>query len=261
MKRVFCQKNSLVLLIIIAFSLIGVFMFLNESENIKYVSEGKEESSDFMKDRQSTVDVSFCLKDEAGNPLKNITYSIEYVSGERGKYNSDYGITDTTSEFNIKMHPNAQYILRLQKRNAIIKNGVEREGAKYDSVIYDEMTVYLDITEACTKEIIWEEENVINIRERNKPILIDLSKVYDVNSKSVWVELVTIYGTYIQLGYPDDNKIHWYDGEDGEYFLCLHKMNETKEDVINTYKNAYRINIKEGKIVGLEYIGGFEIFE
>ncbi len=218
-------------------------------------SEGDE--NPWAENSEETVDISFVIIDEKGNPMKNITYSLEYVSGERGSYQPGYGITDSTGEFTRSVHPNATYILHLEKRNAVSYTN------EIEPVVYEEMLVNLDVKEAFSKEIVWEEDKVTKINDRGESITIDISDIYDGNREEIFLQLFTEEGGQIQLGYPDkDGKFIWYDGVDGNYSLTLQKFELISGESNIKYAKTYIVELKDGEMnIIKEQEGEIEILE
>ncbi len=237
-------------------------MVLTDEENemgYSYISVKlqRDEQEQWAEDFEDMIDISFVVKDEDGNPMKNIVYSLQYISGEKGSYQPGYGITDCTGEFTRKVHPDAVYELHLQKRNQVSYI------SDIEDVIYEELIVTMDVTEEFTKEIIWKEEDVIKSATRNNPVMIDISEIYEGNCEEVFLQLFTEDGGQIQLGYTDKRgEFMWYDGCSENVYLNVQVIKENGQDSSITYSKLYDVNIKNGRmnIVG-EHRENFEILE
>lgn len=207
------------------------------------------------------VDISFIVKDEAGNPMKNIAYHLEFVSGEKGSYQPGYGITDSTGEFTRSVHPNATYILYLQKKNAVVYSSYEK-WTTYESVVYEELTLRIDVDGSFTKEIIWDEDQVIKVAKPQNSVTIDVTQMYTGSYEDVFVQLISEYGSQIQLGYlNDDGSIVWSESQDGSYYLQLQWFDKANDGEL-THTESYKIIIKDGAItVDDEWDGEMMILE
>ncbi len=214
------------------------------------VELNNESDEKYAPDANQMVDVTFVIKDKSGNPMKNIAYHMEYLSGEKGSYQPGYGITDASGTFTRSVHPGAVYILYLQKRNAVIYESYER-WTTYEPHVYEEMIVRLEVREALTTEIVWDEEEVIKIAEAEKIVEINISEVYEGSCEDIFVQLISDYGTQIQLGYlSEDGEIEWKDGQDGNYYLTLQKFDKEKDAV--KFSKIYLIEIKDDEVVSIE---------
>lgn len=189
------------------------------------------------------VEVTITVKDEAGNPMKNIAYHLEYLSGEKGSYQPGYGITDSSGKFTRKAHPNAKYILYLQKVNAVSYT------QEIKASVYEEMIVNLNITETYETEIVWNEDDVVIVKEMENPATINITDIYDGNYEEVFLQLFTRTGGQVQLGYADDaGKYVWNDSVDGEYYLSLQVFDKTSEYDSIAYSQMFQIEIADRKV-------------
>ncbi len=207
------------------------------------------------------VDISFVVKDENGKAMKNIAYRLEFVSGEKGNYQPGKGITDSSGEFTRSVHHNAVYILYLQKKNANIYSTFER-WTSYEEYIYEELPIRIEVDDSFTREIIWTDEDVIYICEPKNAIIIDVTQIYTGSYKDVFVQLISDYGSQLQLGYLGaDGKMIWNESQNGWYYLQLQWFDKANDDKL-VHSESYRIRIKDGEItVDDEWDGEMRVYE
>lgn len=212
-------------------------------------------------DPEEMVDISFVIKDETGKAMKNIAYRLEFVSGEKGNYQPGKGITDSTGKFTRSVHPNAVYILYLQKKNANIYSTFER-WTSYEEYIYEELPIIIEVDGSFTKEIIWKDEDVIDICEPENAIIIDVTQIYTGSYEDVFVQLISDYGSQIQLGYLGaDGKMIWNESQNGWYYLQLQWFDKSDGGKL-THSESFKIDIEDGEItVDEEWDGEMKIYE
>ncbi len=194
------------------------------------------------------VNVTFTVKDENGNPMKNIAYHLEFVAGEEGHYQPGQGLTDTTGTFTRKVHPNAEYILYLQKKNALVYADYQRY-PEHKEIVYEEMAIRIKVEEGFTREIVWEKEEITVKEKPESQMLLDVSHIYEGPYEDVFLQLISGYGAQIQIGYLENNgTILWNDGYRGWYYLQLQKFEDTENGDSLLMNKSYRVFIEDGDI-------------
>jgi len=207
------------------------------------------------------VEVTFTVKDSDGNPMKNIAYHLEFVSGEKGNYQPGQGITDSTGTFTRKVHPNAEYVLYLQKKNAVIYADYQRY-PEHKEIVYEEAAINIKVDEAFSMDIVWDDEKT-TVSSPKSQMNIDVTDLYEGPYEDVFFQLISEYGAQIQIGYlEDDGIIIWKDGYDGWYYLQLQMFEDTEHGDSLTMNKSYRVELEDGKIiVDKDWDGKMEVLE
>jgi hypothetical protein len=199
------------------------------------------ESEPSAENGEEMVDVSFIITDRYGDPVSNIAYHIDYVSGEKGSYQPGYGITDSTGRFTRKLHPNATYTIYLEKQNAVSYT------YEITPIVYERLSPTFEVTESCTKKFVWDNPSLVN-RSKN-PVTITVPETVDGSYKDLFIQLFTESGGQLQLGYAEsDGTFVWNDATDGNYHLNIQKFNQESEFDEIIYSKSYSISIKDGKM-------------
>lgn len=203
-------------------------------------------SEEWVENADEMVEMTFVVKDKQGNPVPNIACHIEYMSGEKGSYQSGYGFTDLTGTFTRKLHPNATYTIFLEKQNMISYT------SEITPVVYERLTETFDVTVACEMHLLWDEP--IQLEERKNSVTIDFGQLISFRSFPLYgplLQLFTENGGQIQLGYIEDNagwgkeKFVWNDATDGKYYLSVLQFDPDSSERL-VYNETYYIEIKDG---------------
>jgi len=135
-------------------------------------------------------------------------------------------------------------------------------GRKISECTYEELPIRIEVDDSFTREIIWTDEDVIDICEPKNAIIIDVTQIYTGSYKDVFVQLISDYGSQLQLGYLGaDGKMLWNESQNGWYYLQLQWFDRTNNDKL-MHSESYKIRIKDSEItVDEKWDGEMKVYE